>query len=39
MRSLHANIKKMRANIKHIGADLHVFGNIEQIKVWLKGYV
>ena len=38
MKSLRADIKEMRGNIKRIEADLAAFGDIRQIKVWLKGY-
>ena len=38
MRGLRADIKEMRANVKHIEADLEVFGDIKQIKRWLKDF-
>ena len=38
LRGLRADIKEMRANVKYIEADLEVFGDIKQIKRWLKDY-
>jgi len=38
MRGLRADIKEMRANVKNIEADLEVFGDVKQIKRWLKGF-
>jgi len=37
MRGLRADIKEMRANVRDIEADLQVFGDVKQIKRWLKG--
>ena len=38
MRGLRADIKEMRANVENIEADLELFGDVKQIKRWLKGF-
>ncbi|MET3134939.1 hypothetical protein AAKU55_005242 [Oxalobacteraceae bacterium GrIS 1.11] len=38
LRGLRADIKEMRANVKHIEADLEGFADIKKIKQWMKGF-
>lgn len=38
LKGLRVDIAEMRANIKSIEADLDAFGDIKQLKAWLKGY-
>lgn len=37
-RELHADIADMRAKIKGIEADLAMFRDLKQLKIWLKTY-
>ncbi|SFV12193.1 hypothetical protein [Pseudoduganella namucuonensis] len=38
MRGLRADIAEMRANVKHIEAELDTFSDLKKLKDWLKDY-